>query len=167
MFAKTYFDTPLGLVELEASDKGIRSLCFVDKPGEEHHPGHDHLVTCMDQLEEYFRGERMLFNLMLDLEGTAFQQRVWRQLQGIPFGETSSYLSIAKQIEAPNAMRAVGHACGRNKLWLLVPCHRVLSSDGKLTGYAGGLARKRWLIQHERGVRHGQQMTLFNRRWEG
>ena len=103
----------------------------------------------------------LLFNLMLDLVGTEFQVNVWRALQDIPFAQTTSYLQIAKNIKSPDAVRAVGSACGKNRLWLVVPCHRVIGSDGKLTGYAGGLARKRWLLEHERGVIYGKQMLLF------
>ncbi|MDP5169571.1 MAG: methylated-DNA--[protein]-cysteine S-methyltransferase [Bacteroidia bacterium] len=159
--AKTYFDSPIGTVEITASEIGIRSLCFVDYPTYEMDPGNDLLLACIEQLEEYFNGERTTFNLFLDMEGTEFQMRVWRELGNIPLGTTMSYLEIAKAIQSPDAVRAVGSACGKNQHWLLVPCHRVISSDGKLTGYAGGLKRKRWLLQHEWGVLHGKQSELF------
>lgn len=159
--AKTYTDTPLGTLEITATEQGIAALSFNDFPTYEINPTHDQVLQCIEQLEEYFLGKRMVFSLMLDLEGTEFQRRVWRELQGIPFSQTASYLEVAKQIKSPNAVRAVGSACSRNKHWLVIPCHRVIGSDGKLTGYAGGLDRKRWLLHHEWGVRHGQQAELF------
>lgn len=159
--AKTYMDTPLGPLELTATEAGIRSVCFIDYPTYERDPTHPHLLQCIEQLEAYFRGEREHFTVFLDLQGTAFQQRVWRALREIPLGTTMSYLDIAKAIGAPEAVRAVGSACARNQHWLVVPCHRVIGSDGKLTGYAAGLPRKRWLLHHEQGMRLGQQTTLF------
>ncbi|MCB0841499.1 MAG: methylated-DNA--[protein]-cysteine S-methyltransferase [Bacteroidia bacterium] len=159
--AKTYYDTPVGPIEIQASDAGILSLTFTDYPTYEINPTQEHLLQCIEQLDEYFAGKRTRFTVFLDMEGTEFQRRVWRELMEIPFSNTASYLDVAKQIKSPNAVRAVGSACGKNKLWLLVPCHRVIGSDGKLTGYAGGLKRKRWLLQHEWGVLHGKQATLF------
>jgi methylated-DNA-[protein]-cysteine S-methyltransferase len=161
ILAKSYYETPLGLVKIEVTARGVYSLAFVEEAGEEFGTDNPHLIQCMEELEEYFQGERLLFSTMLDVVGTPFQERVWRNLQSIPYGKTNTYLKIAKEIGSPDAVRAVGNACGRNRLWLLVPCHRVLSSDGKLTGYAGGLKRKRWLIEHEHGVLHGRQTLLF------
>jgi methylated-DNA-[protein]-cysteine S-methyltransferase len=162
ILGKTYYETPLGLVEIQATYRGIYALNFVEKAGEEINPAHPHLQQCLEELEEYFQGERLVFSLMLDIVGTDFQVKVWRELLNIPFAETQTYLGVAKRIKSPEAVRAVGNACARNRLWLLVPCHRVLSSDGKLTGYAGGLARKRWLLEHERGVLFGRQTLLFS-----
>ncbi len=162
ILGKTYYETPLGLVEISATFRGLYSLKFVEKPEEEIDPANKYLQECMEQLEEYFQGERMLFKLMLDIAGTDFQNTVWRELTNIPFAQTRSYMDVAKSIQSPDAVRAVGGACGKNRLWLVVPCHRVISSDGKLTGYAGGLARKRWLLEHERGVIYGKQTLLFN-----
>ncbi len=159
--AKTYTDTPLGALEITATEHGIASLSFSEFPTYEINPTHDHLLSCIEQLEEYFLGKRLVFNLMMDLQGTEFQRRVWRQLQEIPYANTAAYLEVAKQIKSPNAVRAVGSACSRNKHWLIIPCHRVIGSDGKLTGYAGGLKRKRWLLHHEWGVIHGKQEELF------
>ena len=159
--AKTYYDTPIGTIEIVTSEMGIKQLCFIDHPTYEINPSHDRLLECIEQLDEYFEGKRTTFSLFMDMEGTDFQQRVWRDLLEIPIGTTKSYLQVAKNIQSPNAVRAVGSACGKNKLWVLVPCHRVIGSDGKLTGYAGGLKRKRWLLQHEWGILHGQQASLF------
>lgn len=159
--AKTYYDSPIGTVEITASEVGIFSVDYVDYPTYEIDPGNENLLQCIEQLDEYFSGERTRFNLFLDLQGTEFQLRVWRQLQNIPMAKTMPYLEVAKLVKSPDAMRAVGAACGRNKHFIIVPCHRVISSDGKLTGYAGGLKRKRWLLEHEWGVLHGKQSELF------
>ncbi|TAE56226.1 MAG: methylated-DNA--[protein]-cysteine S-methyltransferase [Bacteroidetes bacterium] len=161
IIAKTYYDTPVGPVEIVATAQGIASLSFQEFPTYEINPSHDFLLACIEQLDEYFQGRRTLFNLFLDMEGTEFQRRVWRELQSIPLGHTATYLDIAKRIQSPDAVRAVGSACGRNRHWLLVPCHRVIGSNGQLTGYAGGLHRKRWLLEYEWSIRHGKQAELF------
>jgi methylated-DNA-[protein]-cysteine S-methyltransferase len=107
------------------------------------------LAATLRQLKEYFAGTRREFDLPLRLAGTAFQQRVWRELTAIPFGVTWSYGQLARRIGKPSASRAVGLANGRNPIAVLVPCHRVIGADGSLTGYGGGLERKRWLLAHE------------------
>jgi methylated-DNA-[protein]-cysteine S-methyltransferase len=107
------------------------------------------LAAAVRQLTEYFAGTRREFDLPLRPQGTAFQQRVWRELTEIPYGETWSYGELAKRIDKPSASRAVGLANGRNPISILVPCHRVIGADGSLTGYGGGLDRKRWLLAHE------------------
>ena len=107
------------------------------------------LSAAIQQLTEYFAGLRREFDLPLRMQGTVFQQRVWRQLTEIPYGTTWSYGELAKRIDSPSASRAVGLANGRNPISILVPCHRVIGADGSLTGYGGGLDRKRWLLAHE------------------
>lgn len=107
-------------------------------------------AAVLAQLAEFFAGQRTTFDLYLDPTGTAFQQRVWLALRDIPYGETRSYAQIATVIGAPTATRAVGAANGRNPIALVVPCHRVIGADGSLTGFGGGLAAKRWLLDHER-----------------
>jgi len=107
------------------------------------------LLTAIRQLEEYFAGTRREFDLPMRLHGTAFQTRVWRELGEIPYGQTWSYGELAKRIDKPSASRAVGLANGRNPISILVPCHRVIGADGSLTGYGGGIERKRWLLAHE------------------
>ena len=159
--AKTYYDSPIGTVEIKASDKGITKLSFTDHPTYEMNPAHDFLLQTIEELDEYFEGKRTHFTVFLDIQGTEFQRRVWQELMNIPLGTTATYLEISKKIQSPNAVRAVGSACGKNHHWLLIPCHRVIGSDGKLTGYAGGLKRKRWLLQHEWGILHGKQEALF------
>ena len=110
------------------------------------------------QLSEYFEGKRKEFTFKLNPKGTDFQQRVWQALLKIPFGKTTSYLELSKQLGDVKAIRAVAAANGKNPLWVVVPCHRVIGSDGSLTGYAGGLWRKKWLLEHENP---SPQQSLF------
>jgi methylated-DNA-[protein]-cysteine S-methyltransferase len=104
-----------------------------------------------EQLRAYFAGELKQFDLALETGGTPFQQRVWQALQSIPYGKTTTYGELASELGNPRAMRAVGLANGRNPISIIIPCHRVIGADGSLTGYGGGLSRKRWLLAHERG----------------
>lgn len=144
----SYTSTPLGLVEISCSDKAISSLHFVDQ-ALQHQTAHPLLTACTIQLQQYFDGARIEFDLPVAQTGTGFQQQIWKLLEKIPFGKTISYLELSQQYGNPLAIRAVAAANGRNKLWLLIPCHRVVGSDGSLTGYAGGLWRKKWLLHHE------------------
>src|SRR5690606_1404800 len=116
------------------------------------------LEDCAFQLQEYFQGIRKAFDLKLNPEGTPFQKQVWKLLQQIPFGKTISYLDLAKQLGDVKAVRAVANANAKNPLWIIVPCHRVIGSNGSLTGYAGGLHRKEWLLHHENPFK---QQSLF------
>lgn len=111
-----------------------------------------------DNYKSIFSGQRTDFDLLLRPQGTAFQQRVWQSLTQIPHGKTTTYLNQAKELGDVKAIRAVASANGKNPLWILVPCHRVVGSDGSLTGYAGGVWRKKWLLEHESGCK---QQTLF------
>jgi len=115
-------------------------------------PDHPVLSRARRQLAEYFAGERTRFDLPLRSRGTPFQQRVWAALAGIPYGQTRSYAEVAAAVEHPRAVRAVGAANGRNPLPIVVPCHRVIGSNGMLTGFGGGIATKAWLLRHERAV---------------
>ncbi len=145
---------PLRIVAVEGA------LCGIHLPGHhdpaavagEERPGEPVLRESARQLEEYFRGERRQFDLPLRLEGTPFQVAAWKALLAIPFGQTRSYGEQARALGRPTATRAVGAANGRNPFTIVVPCHRVVGSDGRLTGYAGGLPVKRWLLQHEARV---------------
>ncbi|GLX78677.1 methylated-DNA--protein-cysteine methyltransferase [Thalassotalea insulae] len=143
-----YFESPLGLIEYKASDAGIRQLIFC---GDNIKPVKRNELTkeCHTQLTAYFNGDLKKFDLPLDFNGTDFQQRVWQILLEIPFGQTLSYMDIANRLNNPKAVRAVGGANGRNPITLIVPCHRVIGASKTLTGYAGGTARKRWLLSHE------------------
>ena len=107
------------------------------------------LEDCVMQLNEYFEGSRKHFDLKLNPQGTDFQKNIWKLLQSIPYGKTTSYLNLSKQYGDVKSIRAIANANGKNPLWIIVPCHRVIGSDGSLTGYAGGLHRKRWLLEHE------------------
>lgn len=111
------------------------------------HPLHEKLQK---QMEEYFSGKRRTFELDLQIKGTSFQEKVWKELLRIPYGTTRSYGQLAEVLHEPGSVRAVGHANGSNRLAIAVPCHRVIGADGSLTGYGGGLWRKRWLLEHER-----------------
>ena len=148
MMYTDYIDSPLGVVEFKASDKGITQTIF---SGEQKSAIKTNEFTdkCKQQLLEYFAGSRTDFELALDPQGTEFQKSVWNCLCKIPFGEVVTYLDIAKMINKPKGSQAVGGANGRNPISLIVPCHRVIGSSGALTGYAGGIERKLWLLNHE------------------
>ena len=152
-------DTPLGELTLTASDEGLDGLFF---PGRspvldeaDHYP--ERFVQVTDQLAEYFSGARQRFEVDLDLSrGTPFQRSVWQQLQLLPYGETTSYSQLAIRLGRLDRVRAVGAAVGRTPLPIIVPCHRVIGSDGKLTGYIGGLQRKEALLDMESAARYGR-----------
>ena len=153
--AQTTVDTPLGVLLLARTDSGLAGAWFEnqkDHPVDIAAPRSDDdalLREAATQFSAYFAGRRRDFDLPLDLRGTDFQRKVWQALLRIAIGRTSSYGDIARELGAPKAVRAVGGAVGRNPISVIVPCHRVLGSDGSLTGYAGGLERKRALLQLE------------------
>ena len=146
-------DSPIGLLTLAGNGRGLTNLRMANQT---HEPGRADWAPddrafrdVVDQLEGYFAGERTDFDIQLDLRGTDFQRRVWKALLTIPYGETRSYGDIADQIGAPGSARAVGLANGRNPIAIIVPCHRVIGASGSLTGYGGGLHRKRMLLELE------------------
>ena len=141
-------NSPVGLLEIQSTEQGVRTVNFVDKPFLDVEEGVYNTLT-IKQLEEYFAGTRTVFDLPFDLEGTPFQQRVWHELLKIPFGKTRSYMDVARALGDVKAIRAVGTANGSNRIAIIIPCHRVIGSDGSLTGYAGGLFRKKWLLDFE------------------
>lgn len=147
-------DTPIGRLRLDAEDGALVAIHLPGDPRPpspaEEVPGDPVLAAARGQLEEYFAGRRDRFELPLRPGGTAFQAAVWSALRAIPPGETRSYREIARAVGRPDAVRAVGAANGRNPLAIVIPCHRVIGADGTLTGYAGGLDAKRWLLAHER-----------------
>lgn len=153
MLAKKAIETPIGELLLFAR---VDELVWIQLPDSEASPPAGDvrdvpvLKTAATQLAEYFRGERIDFDLPLAMEGTGFQQRVWQELTKIPFAATWSYGQLAKAIGRPSASRAVGAANGRNPISIIVPCHRVIGSNGSLTGYGGGMKAKQWLLEHER-----------------
>lgn len=158
---KAYYSSPIGILEITGNENGLVSLLFLDEEMEVSKTIHPSIKEVVYQLDEYFNGIRKEFGLKLNPEGTEFQKKVWKELNAIPFGKTLSYLDISKQLGDKNATRAVGNANGKNPIAIIVPCHRVIAHNGKLTGYAGGLWRKEWLLNHETGVIFGKQIELF------
>ncbi|RMH69919.1 MAG: methylated-DNA--[protein]-cysteine S-methyltransferase [Gemmatimonadetes bacterium] len=146
---KTYYASPIGLIELEGNEYALQALNFVQSKYVDHTQQHPSLEPYVLQLDEYFQGKRREFEMNLVLNGTKFQQKVWEIVRQIPYGETRTYKDIALQFGNLKAIRAVGAANGKNKISIVIPCHRVIGSNGKLTGYAGGLWRKEWLLRHE------------------
>ncbi|MCD8448728.1 methylated-DNA--[protein]-cysteine S-methyltransferase [Tenacibaculum dicentrarchi] len=137
---------------------GIQAIFWVDKITEPPTKTPDCLHNCVVQLSEYFARIRTTFDLKLNPQGTDFQQKVWAELLNIPFGKSTTYLQQSKQLANPKAIRAVASANGKNPISIIIPCHRVIGSDGSLTGYAGGLWRKKWLLEHESDCK---QQSLF------
>lgn len=153
-----YLQTPLGIAKIVGDEEGVSAITVLDEPEEITEVFPEVLEDAVYQLQEYFQGKRKVFDLILNPQGTAFQNRVWDTLLDIPYGKTFSYLEVSKMLGDVKAIRAVAAANGRNPLWVVVPCHRVIGSDGSLTGYAGGLHRKKWLLEHESPVK---QQSLF------
>ena len=150
--------SPLGFTKIIGNEDGISSVTVLNSGEKTTDIIPDVLDDCVIQLNEYFEGIRKQFNLKLNPQGTDFQKRVWKQLEQIPYGKTWSYLELSKELGDVKAIRAVASANGKNPLWIIVPCHRVIGSDGSLTGYAGGLHRKQWLLEHESPYK---QQSLF------
>ena len=145
------------MATIKGDENGIAIISIVDK-GEISKVIPSILQEAVTQLQDYFDGQRTHFDFQLNPSGTEFQQKVWKGLCEIPFGKTMSYLELAKQLGDVKAIRAVASANGKNPLWIVVPCHRVIGMDGSLTGYAGGLWRKKWLLEHENP---STQQSLF------
>lgn len=141
--------SPLGFTKIVGDENGITEVTVLNSQENTTDIIPTELEDCVIQLNEYFEGQRETFNLKLNPQGTSFQQSVWKTLQSIPYGKTISYLELSKRLGDIKAIRAVANANGKNPLWIIIPCHRVIGSDGSLTGYAGGLARKQWLLEHE------------------
>ena len=152
---KTNYRSEIGLIEILGTENAILSVGFVEDKSMDNFEIHPCLEECVEQIDEYFRGERKEFSMNLQLQGTDFQKKVWSQLMKISFGETLSYNDIAASIGNKKAVRAVGNANGKNKIAIIIPCHRVIGSNGRLVGYASGVWRKKWLLLHERKVLGG------------
>lgn len=150
--------TPLGYIEISGAINGISKIQILTDPAEITTVLPDELKSAVAQLQDYFNGKRTKFSFKMNPVGTEFQQRVWQELLNIPFGKTCSYLELSKKLGDVKAIRAVASANGKNPLWIVIPCHRIIGSDGSLTGYAGGLWRKKWLLDHENPVK---QESLF------
>jgi methylated-DNA-[protein]-cysteine S-methyltransferase len=144
----TYVKTPLGIAKIIGDENGISVISISDE-GEVSSNIPTILEEAISQLNDYFDGKRNDFTFKLNPLGTDFQQKVWKGLLEIPFGKTMSYLELSKKLGDVKAIRAVASANGKNPLWIVIPCHRVIGTDGSLTGYAGGLWRKKWLLEHE------------------
>lgn len=152
-----FIQSPLGIAKIEGDENGIAVISVLSE-GIVTKKVPAVLKEAVDQLQEYFEGKRTEFTFKLNPQGTEFQQKVWQELLNIPFGKTTSYMDLSKKLGDVKAIRAVASANGKNPLWIVVPCHRVIGSDGSLTGYAGGLWRKKWLLEHESP---SQQQSLF------
>ena len=143
-----FINSPLGIIKIQGDENGI-SIISVLSEGELSTKIPNELQEAVSQLQEYFEGKRKDFDFKLNPKGTNFQQKVWQELINIPYGKTMSYMDLSKKLGDVRAIRAVASANGKNPLWIVVPCHRVIGTDGSLTGYAGGLWRKKWLLEHE------------------
>jgi methylated-DNA-[protein]-cysteine S-methyltransferase len=160
--AETVISTPLGKVQIVASARGLSRMEFAERirtlegggsaTEADRAAARRHIERAATQIREYFEGRRKEFDLPLDLHGTTMQQRVWKRLLEVPFGQTLTYGELAKRAGSPKAARAAGAACGANPVWLVVPCHRIVGSTGNLQGYGGGLWRKKALLEHEQGI---------------
>lgn len=146
-----FFQSPLGVIEITGSNGVIFSVSFLDEPENTHGKIPASLKPCVIQLEEYFSGKRKKFDVPLQPNGTTFQRHVWDELLKIPFGKTISYLQMARNLGDEKSIRAAASANGKNPIGILIPCHRVIGSNSELVGYAGGLWRKQWLLDHENG----------------
>lgn len=159
----TYYHSPVGLLKISGTKDFISEVSFHDTTQKSDGSKRDippMLINCIEQLIQYFNGERRVFELPINQPGTAFQHETWNQLMTIPFGKTLSYIQLAIKTGDPKATRAVASANGKNNVAIIVPCHRVIGANRELVGYGGGLWRKKWLLEHEMKVAYGVQ-TLF------
>lgn len=160
----TYYQSPVGLLKIAGTLQFISEVKFIDEQEKVTPADTSHLpplaIQAVEQLIEYFHGQRRFFELPIAQEGTPFQQKVWVELMNIPFGKTISYLELSHRLGDPKVIRAAAAANGKNNVAIIVPCHRVIGANNQLVGYAAGLPRKKWLLQHENKIAHGVQ-TLF------
>ncbi|MFD1315987.1 methylated-DNA--[protein]-cysteine S-methyltransferase [Namhaeicola litoreus] len=155
---QAYFQTPIGTARITGDGTSVVSLEVLDEKFIERDVIPDYIIIAINQLNEYFEGERKVFDFPIAPQGTEFQRKVWSELSKIPYGKTISYAEQSKRMGDLKAIRAIATANGKNPLWIVVPCHRVVGSNGSLTGYAGGLWRKKWLLEHEKCEK---QQSLF------
>ena len=156
--ATCIINSPLGYIKIVGDNDGITQVTVLNTEEKATDIIPSVLEDCVIQFNEYFEGSRKQFDLKLNPQGTDFQKKVWELLKNIPSGKTLSYLQLSKQLGDIKAIRAVANANGKNPIWIIIPCHRVIGTNGKLTGYAGGLHRKQWLINHESEYK---QQSLF------
>lgn len=158
MIKKAYIKTPVGIAEISGDDQGISRISILDAERDPSSEIPTELQEAATQLQDYFAGKRVDFTFALNPTGTEFQLKVWKSLLEIPYGKTVSYMEQTKKLGDAKAIRAVASANGKNPLWIVVPCHRVVGTNGSLTGYAGGIWRKKWLLEHENPT---NQQSLF------
>ena len=162
----SYYQSPIGTIRITVTDSYVSEVHFMadeELPVSEVSPdadSHPLLHQCKEELIEYFAGQRRQFDLPVYQEGSSFQQRVWGELTGIPFGKVISYMEMAVRLGDPKVIRAAASTNGKNQIAIIVPCHRVVGGKGDMVGYAGGIWRKRWLLDHEKKIAHGV-LTLF------
>lgn len=156
----SFLQTPIGELEIIADENSVLSVTFNDVKSKKTNVNENEIsIKCKQQLQEYFNESRKIFELTLNFNGTDFQNKVWTELQNISIGKTISYLQLAKNLGDAKCIRAAASANGKNPFAIIVPCHRVIGKDGSLTGYAGGLWRKQWLLEHENNI--NKQVSLF------
>lgn len=155
-----YYQSPLGFIKITGTASAVTEVSFVDKPGNNAENPSEIVKKCLFELDQYFKGELRVFTVPIEQLGTVFQKKVWNELKTIPYGETVSYIHIAREIGDPLSVRAVGTTNGKNAIAIIIPCHRVIGANGKLVGYAGELWRKKWLLEHERNRRLGIMSLL-------
>ncbi len=156
-----FLKSEIGVLKIVANDQNLQAVIFLEKEDVKPSPNNITDLTAY-QLLEYLEGKRQEFDLPLGPEGTLFQKKVWQELTNIPFGTSVSYLDMAERLGDPKVIRAAASANGKNPISIIIPCHRVIGSDGSLTGYAGGLHRKEWLLRHERHpIYKNEQLNMF------
>ncbi|MCW3112776.1 MAG: methylated-DNA--[protein]-cysteine S-methyltransferase [Segetibacter sp.] len=162
MDAFTYYNSPVGLIKIGGTETYINEVTFLDEGSDRVNSFGTNplLLRCIEELIEYFNGKRLSFDIPVFQKGTEFQTKVWGELLNINYGKTISYMTLAKKLGDPNCIRAAASSNGKNNICIIVPCHRVIGSNQSLVGYAGGLWRKKWLLEHENKVANGVQ-TLF------
>ncbi len=156
-----HYRSPIGIIKVEETEDCISSVIFLEEEIDLIQPETKVFKLAIQQLHEYFAGKRSMFDFPCHQNGTPFQQQVWQELSKVGFGKTKSYLQLSERFGNPLAIRAIASANGKNKLWIVVPCHRIIGKNGELTGYAGGLWRKKWLLQHEAVIAGKAQTELF------
>ncbi|WP_341226228.1 methylated-DNA--[protein]-cysteine S-methyltransferase [uncultured Arcticibacterium sp.] len=151
----TYLESPVGTLELKTSEDAVLAVIFVENTENSDTELPEIAKALVKQLKGYFDGSLLKFDLKLDPQGTDFQKRVWKKLTNIDFGKKASYQDMANKLGDPKVIRAAASANGKNPISIIIPCHRVIGKDGSLTGYAGGLHRKKWLLEHENRIANG------------
>lgn len=148
-YEQCFFKTPIGTARIVGNQEGISEISVLNEEADSTQLVPEVLLECVKQLTEYFEGERKDFSIKINPKGTDFQKTVWDELLNIPFGKRTTYMKQTLKLGNEKAIRAVASANGKNPIWIVIPCHRVVGADGSLTGYAGGLWRKKWLLEHE------------------